>query len=172
MHNTLKKISLAAVVGFVVSAFAAPAHAGNMFGIGYKAGNGLGFAGGDLIVRPLPNLGIDLQGNTYGDGTFSGFGVAPAITFHMSEDGGPYVGAGVTYMSLGGKSTSGVDVTGTGLGYFGNVGYEFRPLSSLGLMAGVGYSVVPGVTLSGNGQSETTSGISGLNLELGARLYF
>ena len=33
----------------------------NLLGIGYKLGNGIGFAGADLIVNPLANVSLDLQ---------------------------------------------------------------------------------------------------------------
>ncbi len=161
----VKLLSSLLVAGTVVMALQVPASAqmrtsrstaqapaagtGNMVGIGYKAGNGLGFTGLDLIVNPSPNMSLDLQAGLTPTGAF---GVAPAIQFHMPMPGmalagGPYLGAGVSY-------------TPTSTGVFGNVGYQLMPMPNVGLLLGVGYL------------QPLSGGAGGVNYEFGLRYFF
>ena len=119
-------------------------------GIGYKLGNGLGFAAADLIVNPLPNVSLDLQGGLV-DGSF---GVAPAIQLHMDPLNGPYVGAGYKYVR-------GTDSVASQHGAFANVGWQFRPVTNVGVILGVGY--LQGLRASNEGT---------FNYEAGVRYFF
>lgn len=115
---------------------AADAIGNNTFGIGYKLGNDIGFLGADLILNPHPNVSLDLQvGMDQGGTEQSTVAFAPAIQFHMTPMGpigAPYVGVGYKYR-LG---TSEIQAA---QGVFGNVGWQFRPMPSVGILVGVGY---------------------------------
>lgn len=121
-----------------------------MLGIGYKLGNGIGFTGADLIVNPLPNVSLDLQAGL-AEGTF---GVAPAIQLHLDPLSGPYIGAGYQYVR--GNAT-----VASNHGAFANVGWQFRPITNVGVLVGVGYQQL---------LRPTTEG--GLNIEAGVRYFF
>ncbi len=116
----------------------APASATHV-GLGYKIGNGLGFLGGDLIISPIPHVVLDLQASTFSVGTSSGtatgWGVAPALQFHIREPGRstPYVGLGYVYATL-----SLDNVTASGSGVSVNAGYEWKWTSGLGILVGGG----------------------------------
>jgi hypothetical protein len=151
-----------------------------MFGIGYKAGNGVGFLGADLIVNPIPHLGFDLQASfepmsvtTIGPGastTESGllWAIVPAVTGYLFPRGStPYLSAGMVYAHLG-LETASATVTGT----FANIGYEWKWKSGLGLQlgGGVGY-ITHGEAMSGNATIEV-GGKLNPNLEIGLRYMF
>lgn len=116
-------------------------------GVGYKVGNGIGFAGGDLIYRAFPHVSVDLQVGYYGskdtltDGsavTYSGLGFAPAIHAQLRAVGHtPYVSVGGIYARLAAHH-DGDTVTGTGTGFFANAGYEWRFASGVGVILGAG----------------------------------
>ena len=140
-----------------------------LLGIGYKLGNGIGFAGADLIVNPLPHLSLDLQ--VAQAPVYSGYGLAPSVQFHLfaGRQSTPYVGAGVQYVSL-----SSGDLTGTATGYFANVGYEWKWLSGLGILAGIGVQKVSTIEATSSTSTSTLSvpGGTALNLEFGVRYMF
>lgn len=117
-----------------------------MLGIGYKLGNGIGFAGADLIVNPLSNLSIDLQVAT-SEGLI---GLAPAVQYHLDAAGGPYVGVGYQRVGFDANAVNGA---------FGNVGWQWKPLTNLGVQLGVGYQQIFG-------------GEGGMNFEFGTRYFF
>lgn len=147
MQKILSSLALSAalVVGFQASADAqmrtstptktkatvVTTPAAPMLGIGYKLGNGIGFAGADVIVNPMPNLSLDLQVASF-DG---GFAYAPAIQYHLDMANGPYVGVGYRGELNTVSNRSGV---------FGNVGWHYMPMPNVGLLAGVGYQKVIG----------------------------
>lgn len=120
--------------------------ANNLLGIGYKLGNGIGFTGADLIINPLSNLSLDLQVAT----TEGVVAFAPALQLHLDPAGGPYVGVG--YQRAGSDAAA---VNGA----FGNVGWQWKPLTNLGVQLGVGYQQIMG-------------GEGGLNFEFGTRYFF
>ena len=127
-----------------------PAAENNTLGIGYKLGNGIGFTGADLIINPTPNVSLDLQG-AMTEGTFA---FAPAIQFHMDPAGGPYVGVGYQHV-IGTTSVAAAQ------GAFANVGWQFRPMTNVGVLVGVGYQ-----------QLFNPSSAGGLNYEAGVRYFF
>lgn len=117
-------------------------------GVGYKVGNGLGLAGGDLIVRAWPHVSFDLQVNylsatdtSYGDTlTLSGVGFAPAVHAQLKPVGHtPYLSAGALYLRFSAHDdvNSG---SGTATGFFANAGYEWRFASHVGVLVGAGIS--------------------------------
>ncbi len=134
----------------VYSSETAPAN--NMLGIGYKLGNGIGLTGADLIVNPISNLSLDLQIATM-EGVL---GFAPALQYHLDPAGGPYVGLGYQRASatVEGQTTA-------ANGVFGNVGWQWKPLTNLGVQFGVGYQKLIDGTQDG-----------GLNFEFGTRYFF
>ena len=122
----------------------------NTLGIGYKLGNGIGFTGVDLIVHPMPNVSLDLQGSMT-EGTFA---FAPSIQFLMDPMNGPYIGVGYQHV-LGTSSVA------TAQGAFANVGWQFRPITNVGVILGVGYQQLFQPSNEGN-----------LNYEAGVRYFF
>ena len=144
------------------------------FGIGYKAGNGIGFLGGDVIINPLPHLSLDLYG-TYVVMTASngdkgtGFALAPAIQGHLfdGQRSTPYAAVGLQYakMSLDGATASGV-------GTFANLGYEWKWDSGLGVQLGGGVQYLSKVEATNGTTSVMLGGKLNPNLEIGIRYMF
>src|SRR5262245_53209777 len=105
-------VTAAAVVAALttVAATARPARAEETqrrtgVGVGYKIGNGLGFAGGDVILRFIPHVVFDLQANYVsvgGDaGSATGYGFAPTVQGQLFELGHtPYLGLGFVYCKM------------------------------------------------------------------------
>jgi hypothetical protein len=116
------------------SAESAEAVASKHVGLGYKIGNGLGFVGADLIISPIDHVTLDLQANWFsassGGTTANGYGVAPAVQFHLfkGQVSSPYLGLGYLYATLTLDS-----VTASASGGFANVGYEWRWQSGISL---------------------------------------
>jgi hypothetical protein len=154
----------------------APAPAAKMFGVGYKAGNGIGFLGADILVAPIPHMAIDIQGafmpvtvvgpNTNDSGTV--YAVAPALQFSLWDGRStPYISAGMVYahLALGGATAS-------VLGTFGNVGYEWRWQSGLGIQLGGGVGYINKGEASNGTSMVTIGGKVNPNIELGLRYMF
>jgi hypothetical protein len=151
------------------------------FGVGYKIGNGLGFAGGDLIVRAWPHVSFDLQVNylsasdtSYGDTlTLSGVGFAPGVHLQLKPVGHtPYVSVGALYLRFSAHDdvNSG---TGTATGFFANVGYEWRFASHIGVLVGAGISDL--LTLHGDTEAASFTYKPDkvfFNIESGLRYFF
>jgi hypothetical protein len=149
-------------------------------GIGYKIGNGIGVVGGDVIVRAIPYVALDLQANylsisqtDQGTGTTvtaSGYGFAPTVQGQLKPVGHtPYLGLGFAYahLTLGGTS-------GSVSALLVNAGYEWRWASGVGLLVGGGIQDIGSVHLmSADGSSSISeSGGVHFNLEAGVRYYF
>src|SRR5262249_21660535 len=122
----------------------ADAVASKRLGVGYKIGNGLGFVGGDVIVAPIDHLTLDLQANWFSvvssdEINVSGYGIAPAVQFHLfkGQVSSPYIGVGYLYASV----TMDGSVTASASGGFANAGYEWRWRNGIGILlgGGVGY---------------------------------
>jgi hypothetical protein len=134
------------VVGFLaLSAATARAEEGEQrtYGIGYRAGNGMGLAGIDATARWLPHLAVDLQiayASDSGTGaTAHGFGIAPMLQGDWRSAGhSPYIGVGYLYKYEWFKvSDSGSTGKGNS-GFFANVGYKLRFSSGISLLLGIG----------------------------------
>jgi len=148
-----------------------------MFGVGYKAGNGVGFLGADLLFDPIPHFGLDLQANFMpmtvatptGNETGTIWAVAPAVHGYLfdGQRSTPYLSVGMVYAHLALESAT-ASVTGT----FANVGYEWKWASGLGieLGAGVGY-ITHGEAMSATSKIEI-GGTVNPNIELGFRYLF
>jgi hypothetical protein len=147
------------------------------FGIGYKIGNGIGFVGGDLIVRAIPYVSLDLQANyvsvpvDQGNGTIAsatGYGFAPMVQGQLKPVGHtPYLGLGFVYahLSLG-------DVTGSVSALLVNAGYEWRFASGVGILLGGGIAEIGSVHAMSSTSSIDESGGLHFNIEAGLRYYF
>ena len=130
---------------------------------GYKVGNGLGFAGVDLVVQPLERWALDLQLAQ----SPIGVDLAPSLQYHLDPASG-------TYVSLGYNRTA-LEIFGQGRarnGLFANVGRQWRPWPRLGVVAGVGYQVGLPSTDEVFGQTVHTAGWGAVNFEFGLRYYF
>lgn len=146
-------------------------HRQRYLGIGYKLGDGIGFAGADLIVSPVSHLTLDLFASylsvTASDGSSGGtIALAPAIQVHLFDGwrSSPYVALGVQYVSI---TVGGATATGTGA--FGNIGWDFRFTNGFGILAGIGVQEFQATA--SNGGTMVTVGSNGpaFNLELGLR---
>ena len=152
-------------------------------GVGYKIGNGIGFEGGDLIYRAFPHLSFDLQINYYGsketlpDGsavTFSGMGFAPAVHAQLRAVGHtPYASLGLIYVRLNASHEGDSSATGSGTGFFANLGYEWRFASGIGVIVGAGVNDLVSAQWTNSTASLTKTGnVVQFNLEGGVRYYF
>jgi hypothetical protein len=182
----LPLVSLVFSFAFVLASLAAPNAAraeetdAQPFGIGYKIGNGIGVVGGDVIVRAVPYVALDLQANylsisqsEQGAGTTvtaSGYGFAPTVQGQLKPVGHtPYVGLGFAYahLTLGGTS-------GSVSALLVNAGYEWRWASGVGVLIGGGIQDIGSVHLVSADGSSSISEAGGVhfNLEAGLRYYF
>ncbi|MBN1611585.1 MAG: hypothetical protein JW940_33430 [Polyangiaceae bacterium] len=138
-------------------------------GLGYKIGNGIGFLGGDVIIAPIDHVALDFQASyaTWGDAT--GYGLAPALQLQLNPGpkSTPYLGVGLQYahMTLD-------NVTGSGTGFFANLGYEWRSASGLGLLLGGGVQYLQEVSATDGTTTITAGGEAHVNLEVGVRYMF
>jgi hypothetical protein len=152
---------------------AAPPIVHKRIGAGYKIGNGLGFVGGDLIIAPVEHLSLDLQANWFsaasGDSSASGYGLAPALQFHLFDGqvSSPYAGVGYIYATL---SLDGV--TASAQGVFANVGYEWRWDSGFGILLGGGVGHLGAIRATNGVQTVEAPGGTHFNLEVGFRFMF
>jgi hypothetical protein len=140
-------------------------------GVGYKIGNGLGFAGGDVIVRAVPHVSLDLQANYLyerGVGTGSGFGFAPTVQFQWKPVGHtPYVAVGLVYARLGESN-----VTASTTGFLLNAGYEWRFASQVGVLVGGGAARLGRIYATDGVETISEAGGWFFNIEAGVRYYF
>ena len=129
---------LASVLAFSASVADAEEESQRTYGIGYRAGNGMGLAGIDATARWIPHVAVDLQlayvADSATDVTAHGFGVAPMIQGDWRSAGhSPYVGVGYLYKYEwahgNGQGNS---------GFFFNVGYKLRFSSGISLLLGIG----------------------------------
>lgn len=136
-------------------------------GVGYKAGNGIGFAGADLIITVMPNVVLDLQVAAV-TGFDSGFALAPAVQGYLRAQGSsPYLGAGLQYVRV-----TLDDTTASGTGYFANIGYEWKWDGGLGIQLGGGVQYLGKITAQSATQMATLEGGFNPNLEIGLRYRF
>jgi hypothetical protein len=143
-------------------------------GVGYKAGNGIGFLGGDVIVNVVPHVAIDAQASYFSlatsDGqTGTGYGLAPAVhgELYVGQRSTPYAAVGLQYASL----TVG-SATGTGAGGFVNLGYEWKWQSGLGIQLGGGVQYLSKIEATDGNTTLMTGGKVNPNLEIGLRYMF
>ena len=152
---------------------ATPAHAeeeveARKIGVGYKIGNGIGFLGGDIVLRLIPHVAFDLQASYASIDTLTGYGLAPTVQFQLKDAGHtPYLGGGLQYANLS-NSTEG----GYATGFVINAGYEWRFANGLGILVGGGIQDLGTVHVTRGTASGTGSGGVNPNLEAGVRYFF
>ena len=168
-----RSLVILVLLGSIAHADATDTPDSKMVGIGYKAGNGIGFLGGDLIVNPMPHLGLDLHAAVFpvsGNGE-NGliYAVAPAVQGFLfaGQRSTPYVSVGVVYahLTLGGATAS-------VLGTFVNVGYEWRWRSGLGVQLGGGIGYINKAEATDGQSMVSFGGNINPNLEIGVRYMF
>jgi hypothetical protein len=144
-----------------------------LFGIGYKAGNGIGFIGGDIIVGIVPHLNVDLQASyfrveTTGD-TAHGFALAPMLQLHVTAGGRNtiYVGGGMQYARVELEG-----LTAVVKGVVANLGYIWKWPSGFGILLGGGVQYFWGVGESNGSVVISRDAGAYPNLEFGVRQMF
>jgi hypothetical protein len=155
-----------------VAPAAAPANQ-KLVGVGYKAGNGVGFLGADLVIDPIPHLGFELQGSMFpmsaNNESSMGYAVAPELRGYLfaGPRSTPYVSVGAVYahITLG---TATASATGT----FANIGYEWRWGVGLGLHLGAGVGYLTKAEAMDGPNTVTLGGKVNPNIELGLRYMF
>jgi opacity protein-like surface antigen len=140
-------------------------------GVGYKIGNGLGVVGGDVFLRLIDHLAVDLQVNyasTTDDATMNditGYGLAPAIHAEWNPRGStPYLSLGYLYIHM-----SEDNITGSAPGFFANLGYDFKFNFGLGIMLGAGVVHLGNIHVTDGINSLDAPGGTFFNIEAGIR---
>jgi hypothetical protein len=184
--TTLKKTTILIISLLAIGAIERTARAEEVverkLGVGYKVGNGIGFAGGDLIYRAFPHVGFDLQINYFGakdslaNGspvTYSGVGLAPAVHAQLRPIGHtPYLAVGAIYARLAAHH-EGDTITGTGAGFFVNAGYEWRFASGVGVLLGAGVGDLVSMHFAGpSASADMNPNDVYFNIEGGVRYFF
>jgi hypothetical protein len=142
-------------------------------GLGYKIGNGLGFAGTDLIISPATHLVFDLQANVFSaatdNGTAQGYGLAPAVQAYFNDPGvsTPYVGAGFVYAAL---SLNNIKASASGA--FFNAGYEWKWNWGMGILLGAGVCYLGSIEATNGYNTISQSGGAHFNIESSLRFMF
>jgi hypothetical protein len=138
-------------------------------GVGYKLGNGIGFAGGDLVVRAFSHVAFDLQASYPAGYSFAGIAIAPAVQFQLKSIGHtPYLDLGLVYLRF---STD--QLHGYATGFVANAGYEWRFASGVGVLVGGGVQDHgPIHVTSGVASAESNWSGPSLNIEAGLRYFF
>jgi len=166
--------SLVALLGIAtVLLCATPARAAEevearKIGIGYKIGNGIGFLGGDIVLRLIPHVALDLQASYASVGDLSGYGLAPTLQLQLKDAGHtPYLSGGLQYANLSNDTAAGYAT-----GFVINAGYEWRFSSGLGILVGGGIQDLGTVHVTKGTATGTGSGGVNPNLEAGVRYFF
>jgi hypothetical protein len=137
-------------------------------GVGYKIGNGIGFAGGDVVLRLIPHVVFDLQASYASAGGMTGYGLAPTVQLQLNELGHtPYLGAGIQHANLSDEYRGGYAT-----GFVVNAGYEWRFASGVGVLVGGGIQDLGTLHVTKGTATGTASGGAHLNLEAGVRYFF
>ena len=143
-------------------------------GVGYKAGNGIGFLGGDVIINVVPHVTIDLHGSYLSTSTSFGesasvYSFAPALQAYLfaGQRSTPYAAIGMQYAHF----TVG-DATASGVGGFVNIGYEFKWQSGLGIQLGGGVQYFQETEATSGSTTLMKGGKAAPNIEIGLRYLF
>jgi hypothetical protein len=138
-------------------------------GVGYKIGNGIGFAGGDVVLRLVPHVVFDFQASYASIDGMTGYGLAPTVQLQLKDVGHtPYLGVGIQYANL-----SDADRGGYATGFVANAGYEWRFASGVGVLVGGGVQDLGKVHVTkGIAASDGNSGGVHFNIEAGVRYFF
>lgn len=176
--NTSSRVSSVLSKALLIAAFASvlatrPAHAEEVqarkVGVGYKIGNGIGFTGGDIVLRLVPHVVFDLQASYASIDGMTGYGFAPTVQLQLNEVGHtPYLGAGIQHARLSDETRGGYAT-----GFVANVGYEWRFASGVGVIVGGGIQDLGKVHVTkGTAASDAEAGGLHFNLEAGVRYFF
>jgi len=143
-----------------------------LVGIGYKAGNGVGFLGADVVVDPIPHLGVEVQGAVFpvsvNNETSNGWAIATELRSYLAAHGStPYASIGVVYAHLE-LGTASASATGT----FANLGYEWRWRMGLRVHVGGGVGYLTKAEAMDGPNTATIGGKVYPNIEAGVRYMF
>ena len=143
----------------------------HLVGVGYKIGNGLGFLGGDVIVRALPHVALGSAGKLlFGVGHELGERLRPGPDPAVPMDPGwPHAlpGAGLPLCaSLVGRCSASAS------GVLLNAGYEWRFASGVGILLGGGAAYLGNIQATNGIDTLTRAGGWHFNIEAGLRYYF
>jgi hypothetical protein len=142
-------------------------------GVGYKIGNGLGFVGGDVVVRVVDHLSLDLQANyasvaVESGGQATGFGLAPGVQGELFARGStPYLGTGPLYIRMTWEG-----LVASGWGFFANVGWHWKWSNGLGILLGAGVGHLASIQATDGIRTVRASGGTHFNIESGLRYMF
>ena len=143
-------------------------------GVGFKIGNGMGLVGGDILISPIKHLTLDLQASylstgVSGGSTATGYGLAPTVQFHLfpGQVSSPYIGVGLLYATLTLEN-----VTASATGVVGNIGYEWRWTSGLGILLGAGLGHLSTIHATDGTTTIDSPGSTHFNIEAGLRYMF
>ena len=116
------------------------------------------------MVSPIPHFGLDIQ-VAWVSGFDSAFALAPSAQGYLFERGStPYIGTGFQYVNA---TLDGV--TASGVGFFANVGYEWKWKSGLGILLGGGVQYLQEITARSGSTMVTVGGQTAPNLEFSVR---
>lgn len=135
--------------------------------VGYLGGNGLGEIGVEGGVRLAPHVTLGLHAGRIAGAAGNGFGVAPLLRVSLAPHGGPYAALGASWFTIATDATT----SASGTAVLAGVGYEWRALPQLALLAGVGAAFVPGTSVDRGGVVTPAAGGLKPNLEVGLRWY-
>jgi hypothetical protein len=169
----LRSLSILLLLASTAHADATDTPDSKTVGIGYKAGNGIGFFGADVIVNPTAHLGLDLHAAVFpvtGNGENALiYAVAPAVQGYLfgGQRSTPYASVGIVYahLTLGGATAS-------VLGTFVNLGYEWRWSSGLGVQLGGGISYINKAEATDGQSMVSFGGNINPNIEIGVGYMF
>jgi hypothetical protein len=138
-------------------------------GVGYKIGNGIGFAGGDVVLRLVPHVVFDLQASYASIDGMTGYGLAPTVQLQLKEVGHtPYLGVGIQHARLSDENRGGYAT-----GFVANAGYEWRFASGVGVIVGGGVQDLGPVHVTKGTATPDGRGTGvRFNLEAGVRYFF
>ena len=142
-------------------------------GVGYKIGNGLGFMGADVIVRPIEHVSVDLQLNyanasTTGAANATGWGVVPEVQLELRpRRSTPYLGLGLWYARIGDGT-----VTASGSGFVVNGGWQWRWSSGVEILLGAGMAHIGDIRATNGVDTVEGKGGNVFNIEAGVRYLF
>jgi hypothetical protein len=147
-------------------------------GVGYKLGDGIGFEGADIIVSPAPHIVLDLFGSIFpvnavtaggATTTTNGYAFAPGVQYHLRDEGQstPYAAVGLQYahLTLDGASA-------TAVGFYANLGYEWKWTSGFGILLGGGLQYIQKAEATSGTTTVTFGGSVMPNLEFSLRYMF
>ena len=137
-------------------------------GVGYKAGNGHGLAGAELLVGLTPSLSANLYGAAIWQDGGRGFALAPTLQLGgRGRPSAPYLSLGVEVVQVWFD-----DIAARGFGVLVNAGYELALGRELALQLGVGLRGLQEVSGTSGMTTVSQRSFVAPNAELGLRYRF